>query len=150
MLRSKSCSFQHVFSTNFCTLFCMHTMLDSSVYCNALNIVHFYVCLVQITAFGFARVACSRLDSILCLTPCSKGKFIFTHFYYKLLHFRKYPALILKLHWWFLPLFSHLFLGVLMKWINRTNPYETYVCSICFFLDGSKVTNHPDSHGSPT
>ena len=74
MLRSKSCSFLCIFSKNCCTLFCVCTVLESSVYCNTLNIVNFYVfihfhaCLVQINAFGFVCVACTGVNSSI-FTP---------------------------------------------------------------------------------
>ena len=69
MLRSKYHSFQHIFSTNCFTLFCMRTVLESIVYYNALNIVNLDSILVQINAFGFTHVDISRVNMILCEPP---------------------------------------------------------------------------------
>ena len=40
-------------SMNFST----HTLLQSSVYCNAKNIIHLYVLLVKNTDYGFSRIS---------------------------------------------------------------------------------------------
>ena len=69
MLLCKSCSFQRVFSTNCCPFFCTHILINIIFYFNALNIFHLYIFLVQITAFGFSCLACSRAESILYALP---------------------------------------------------------------------------------
>ena len=64
MCTPKICLFIRIFSTSCCTLFCAPTVIKSSVYCNAQNIINFHVFLVQITAFGFLSVACLMVSKL--------------------------------------------------------------------------------------
>lgn len=66
-------SFLWNFNTNSCTVFCVRTVLESSVYCNTLNLVYVYAFLVKITEFWFAHISCvytcTRVNFILCTPP---------------------------------------------------------------------------------
>ena len=57
MYRSKFCSCTHIFSTSFFTILYTRTVIGSSIYCNAQYFILFYVFLVRIAAFGFARIS---------------------------------------------------------------------------------------------
>ena len=63
MLRSNFFISTH-FLYKLLPIFCTHTMLEISVYYNTQNIIQFCTFLVQINAFGFARIFCSRFDLI--------------------------------------------------------------------------------------
>ena len=112
MCSPKFCSFLHILSTILCTLFHTHTVLAIRVYCNAQNIIHFYAFLIQMTAFGFARISCSRVDLILCSSPifCRESSVIcvFSKKYctFLIFKFQNCYAPILKLRLWLYPLFS--------------------------------------------
>ena len=56
-------------STIYCTIFCVCSDIKSIVYSNYQYIFCFYVFLLEITAFGFSRIACSRVDLNLCTPP---------------------------------------------------------------------------------
>ena len=58
------CSFMLIFSIIWCTPLCTHTVLDTSIYCNAKNIINFGAFLVQITASRSARVLCLRVSKL--------------------------------------------------------------------------------------
>ena len=69
MIWSPISSFLRILSTSFCMLFWIYTTLESSVYCNAQNIIHLYTLLVQITEFKFAPISCLGVNLILCTPP---------------------------------------------------------------------------------
>ena len=96
-------------STICCTFFCVCSDIKSIVYSNYQDIFCFYVFLVEITTFGFSRVACSRLDLNLCNPPifCTPpfirmassflGVFSTNYCIYSISNFWNFPALISKL-----------------------------------------------------
>ena len=120
MLRSKYHSFQHIFSTNCFTLFCMRTVLESIVYYNALNIVNLDSILVQINAFEFTHVDISRVNMILCEPPLvwrdSSCLRVVSKHYCTLLDFQFSKLRVLTyiqvynplLQRWFVPIYSKL------------------------------------------
>ena len=126
------------FCTSCCTLFCMSTVLESSVYYNDQNIVYLYGILLQMTSFGFTRVVHLRVDSILCTPPLVRGGSSFLHIlvqitaFSRIFNFRNCSVLISKLHKYFTPLFYHIFPVSQKKRIKRTNLYKTCVGSLCF------------------
>ena len=155
MCSPKFCSFLHILSTILCTLFHTHTVLAIRVYCNAQNIIHFYAFLIQMTAFGFARISCSRVDLILCSLPifCRESSVICVFSKKIVLSWFSNFKTAMHRYWncaygsiLYSPEFSSLFHT---KWIKCTKPYETYVQSLTFWEKFCKATNHPYSHGSP-
>ena len=130
-------------------------MLDSRVYCNSQKIIYFYVFLLHITAFLFARVACSITESIICNPLLVQRVSSFLRVLSKkycivlILIFRICSALILKPPLWL----SHVYppFTTFMKKTNQEYKPIQRPCTIYFILKNiSKVTNHSDSHGSPT
>ena len=104
----KFCSFLRSFSKSCCTLLFVHTVLESSVYFNSQNIIHFYALLVKINLFCFACVECSIFDLILFTPPLvqrvgsflcvfSTNCFIFSYF-----QFSKLPCADIKIALMFL------------------------------------------------
>ena len=83
--------------------------IKSILYSNYQNTFCFYVFLVEITAFGFSRIVCSRVDLILCTPPivCTPpfirmvssflGVFSKNYCIYSISNFWNFPALISKL-----------------------------------------------------
>ena len=121
ILSPKFCSFLCILATSCCTFFYTRNVIEISVYCNAQNIIHSHVFLLQITEFGSSHVSCLKALKLL-----------------------------LRLFWNRTngsPVFS---LFSLKEIIKCTKTYETYVRSLHFWRNGSKATNHSDSHIIPT
>ena len=113
MLCSKISFISTYFSTRLCALLCTRTVLESSVYYNYRNHIHFYAFLVKITAVGYVQVSCLK---VLKLLP------------YLFLNFTNGSPLCS-------PAFSRFFQNNLIK---LTNTYKTYVLSLHFWKKLSK------------
>ena len=125
-------------------------MLESSIYCNALNLIHLHSFLVKMNAFGFACIACSRFKSILCNTPIFWRAISFIHHFSANYCIFMIFALISKYHQWFYPLLSWILPFFLNKENQAQNSIKTYVQYPSFWKKSIKETNHPGSHVRPT